>query len=83
MAQRTAPNICRREDERTMLIETDIMGMQVAERASTWHAQPHINSAQKMPSADGELHKSLLRLLLGRKKYGKMHLKALRNMINI
>ena len=31
-------------------------------------AQPRINSAQKIPSADGELRKSLLRSLLGRKK---------------
>ena len=46
-------------------------------------AQPPINSAQKMPSADGVLCKSLLHSLLGKKEYGKMYLKALRNRMNI
>ena len=31
-------------------------------------AQPCINSTRKIPSGDGELHKSLLRSLSGRKK---------------
>ena len=48
-----------------------------------WHAQPRINSARKTPSADGELRKLLLRSLLGREKYGKMCLEALRSRINI
>ena len=42
-----------------------------------------INSARKMPSADGELRKSLLRSLLKGKKYRKMYLDALRNSNNI
>ena len=49
----------------------------------TLKAQPRINNARKMPSADGELRKSLLCSLLGRKKYGKMYLESLRNGINI
>ena len=42
-----------------------------------------INSARKIPSADGELRKSLLRLLLKWKKYRKMCLEVLRNRNNI
>ena len=42
-----------------------------------------INSARKIPSADGELRKSLLRSLLKRKKYRKMCLEVLRNRNNI
>ena len=48
-----------------------------------WRVEPHINSARKMPSADGDLRKSLLRSLLKRKKYRKMYLEALRNRSNI
>ena len=42
-----------------------------------------INSARKIPSADGELRKSLLRSLLKRKKYRKMCFEVLRNRNNI
>ena len=48
-----------------------------------WHAQPCINSAWKTPSTDGELCKLLLCSLLGREKYVKMCLEALRSRINI
>jgi hypothetical protein len=48
-----------------------------------WHAEPCINSARKMPSTDRELRKPFLDSLLGRKKYGKMYLEALRSRNNM
>ena len=57
---------CRTEKEveclaEGMMVVAELRDIDVA-------AQPRINSARKILSADGELRKSLLRPLLGRKK---------------